>query len=123
MQINLMGFLDSKTPEFMTALWKLLLDAQTSPGGIPKVFVEEKKAEMRAAGEKDARALGERDRRARLDEVRNREREERGGGGRGRGGRGRGGRFEDRAPRGRDGGWGGRGGGGAVSLFRPIIWW
>ena len=86
MQINLTGFLTAKTPEFMAALWKLLLEAQSSPGGIPTTFVEEKKEEMRKAREKDSRALNERDRRARLDEVRERERTERGN----RGGRGRG---------------------------------
>lgn len=119
MQINLMGFLTNKTAEFMTALWKHLLDAQATQGGIPQAFIDEKKKEMREARDKDTRALNERDRRATLNEVREREKEERGGGGRGRGRGGRGGRgsrFDDRAPRGRDGGWGGRGGGGAVSL-------
>ncbi|KAL5522779.1 hypothetical protein ACEPAG_8797 [Sanghuangporus baumii] len=53
MQINLTGFLTAKTPEFMIALWQLLLEAQASPGGIPKTFVEEKKEEMRRAREKD----------------------------------------------------------------------
>lgn len=124
MQINLTGFLTNKTPEFMIALWKLLLDAQASPAGIPTAFVEEKKAEMREAQQKDTRALNERDRRARLDEIRDREREERGGGrGRGGRGRGRGSRFDERAPRGRDDGWGARGGGGAVSglLQEPVV--
>ena len=114
MQINLTGFLTNKTPEFMTALWKLLLEAQSSPGGIPKTFVEEKKEEMRRAREKDNHAINESDRRARLDEIRERERAERGGGrgrGRGRGGRGRGGGFDDDRPgRARDNGWGARGG-------------
>ena len=115
MQINLTGFLTSKTAEFMIGLWKLLLEAQASPSGIPQTFVEEKKEEMRKAREKDSRALNERDRRARLDEVRERERTERGnrgGRGRGRGGRGRGGGDDDRGGgRQRDVGWGGRGGG------------
>jgi hypothetical protein len=119
MQINLTGFLTSKTSEFMIALWKLLLEAQSSPGGIPKTFVDEKKEEMRRAREKDTRSLGEADRRARLDEIRDRERRERDGGGRGRGrgrgGRGRGG-FDERSGRGRDSGWGGRGGG--VSIMK-----
>lgn len=116
MQINLTGFLTNKTSEFMIALWNLLLEAQDSPAGIPKTFIEEKKEEMKKAREKDTRAIDERDRRARLDDIRDRERDERGsrGGGMGRGrGRGRGGRgFEDeRATRMRDGGWGARGGG------------
>lgn len=94
MQINLTGFLTKSTASFMSALWALLLEAQESPAGIPKTFVEEKKAEMRQAKEGDTRALDERDRRARLDEIRDRERNERNerGGLRGRGrGRGRGG--------------------------------
>ena len=114
MQIALTGFLTSKTPEFMTALWKLLLEAQVSTGGIPKTFLEEKKEEMRRMREKDTRALDERDRRARLDEVRERERNERSSRGRGRG-RGRGGRNsgpeDGNSRRGRDNGWGARGGG------------
>ncbi|OCB90554.1 hypothetical protein A7U60_g2232 [Sanghuangporus baumii] len=61
MQINLTGFLTAKTPEFMIALWKLLLEAQASPGGIPKTFVEEKKEEMRRAREKDLNEAEEED--------------------------------------------------------------
>ena len=96
----------------MTALWTLLLEAQDSPAGIPRSFVEEKKAEMRNANKGDEKVLEERERR-RLDEIRERERGQRdrdgGFGGRGRGrGRGRGGWDENR--RGRDSGWGGRGG-------------
>ncbi|EIW78454.1 PWI domain-containing protein, partial [Coniophora puteana RWD-64-598 SS2] len=49
MQINLTGFLTSQTTTFMTALWKLLIEAQESPAGVPQTFVEEKKAEMRRA--------------------------------------------------------------------------
>ncbi|EED77207.1 predicted protein, partial [Postia placenta Mad-698-R] len=49
MQINLTGFLTKHTPEFMSALWKLLLEAQESPAGVPRTFVEEKKEEMRQA--------------------------------------------------------------------------
>lgn len=120
MQINLTGFLTDSTPAFMVALWNLLIEAQASPAGIPRSFVEEKKEEMRRAKEGDTRALAERDRRVRLDEVRERERSERadrgGGRGRGRGRRGRGGfgnddRSENRT---RDNGWSNRGG--AVSL-------
>ncbi len=121
MQINLTGFLTDSTPIFMAALWNLLIEAQTSPAGIPQSFVEEKKEEMRRAKEGDTRALVERDRRQRLDEIRDRERSERsdrgGGRGRGRGRRGRGGIGNDDRPdnRMRDNGWSGRGG--AVSGF------
>ncbi|KAL1735073.1 PWI domain-containing protein, partial [Schizophyllum commune] len=118
MTINLQGFLNKNTKEFMVALWKLLLEAQAEVSGVPRTFVEEKKEELRKARENDTRALDERDRRVRLDEIRERERGERGDRGRGRGrGRarggygGRGGRgdFEDdRRPR--DSGWGRRGG-------------
>ncbi|KAI0002131.1 hypothetical protein BJV74DRAFT_876601 [Russula compacta] len=120
MQINLTGFLTDSTAAFMVALWNLLIEAQDSPAGIPRSFVEEKKEEMRRAKEGDTRALGERDRRMRLDQVRERERSERsergGGRGRGRGRRGRGGignddRSENRT---RDNGWSSRG-----ELSRP----
>ncbi|EPT02135.1 hypothetical protein FOMPIDRAFT_1048148 [Fomitopsis schrenkii] len=74
MQINLTGFLTKHTVEFMSSLWKLLLEAQESPAGVPQTFVEEKKAEMRQARMGDTRALEERDRRARLDEIREGER-------------------------------------------------
>ena len=122
MQINLTGFLTDSTPIFMAALWNLLIEAQTSPAGIPQSFVEEKKEEMRRAKEGDTRALGERDRRQRLDEIRDRERSERsdrgGGRGRGRGRRGRGGIGNDDRPdnRMRDNGWSGRGGGAVSGL-------
>ena len=124
MQINLTGFLTESTPVFMAALWTLLIEAQTSPAGIPHSFVEEKKEEMRRAKEGDSRALAERDRRQRLDEVRERERSERsdrgGGRGRGRGRRGRGGIGSD--DRQRDKGWGGRGGGvSASTIFHHIF--
>ncbi|EGO03892.1 hypothetical protein SERLA73DRAFT_158340, partial [Serpula lacrymans var. lacrymans S7.3] len=74
MQINLTGFLTNSTSSFMIALWNLLLEAQESPAGVPRTFVEEKKEEMRKAKEGDTRALNERDRRARLDDVRQNDR-------------------------------------------------
>lgn len=122
MQINLTGFLTTSTPTFMTALWTLLLEAQDSPAGIPRSFVEEKKAEMRNANKGDEKVLEERERR-RLDEIRERERGQRdrdgGFSGRGRGrGRGRGGWEESR--KGRDSGWGGRGGVRHLSHFNSI---
>lgn len=118
MQINLTGFLTNNTAAFMSALWKLLIEAQENPAGVPQTFVEEKKAEMRQARASDTRALEERDRRQRLDEIRASERDGRrgrgGGRGRGRGrggyGGGGGGYDEDRGDRRRDSGWGSRGG-------------
>ncbi|KAF8882473.1 PWI domain-containing protein, partial [Infundibulicybe gibba] len=49
MQINLTGFLTTKTPSFMLALWRLLLEAQDDITGVPRTFLEEKKEEMRRA--------------------------------------------------------------------------
>ncbi|KAG8855309.1 hypothetical protein FRB96_007107 [Tulasnella sp. 330] len=105
MQIEITGFLRAKTPEFMIELWKLLMSAQNSTGGVPIEFVEEKKQEMRLKQEADQKVMQEVSRRAdldrgnteRLDEIRERERERnerRGGGGGGRGDVG-GGREED----------------------------
>lgn len=124
MQINLTGFLTKDTPVFMTALWKLLIEAQESAAGVPQSMVEAKKQEMRNAKAGDTRAIEERDRRARLDEIRASERDARNSGrGRGSGGRGRGrgrggGPIESGRPR--DGGWGSRGGG--VSILSPYYW-
>jgi hypothetical protein len=74
MQINLTGFLESKTPAFMSSLWALLLEAQDSPAGVPASFVQEKKEELRQKHEADERAFAEARRRGehdlRLDEVR-----------------------------------------------------
>lgn len=52
-QLNLMGFLEKKTPAFMLKLWTLLLSAQTSIGGIPAQFVEAKKKELQIKREQD----------------------------------------------------------------------
>ena len=57
MQLSLTGFLESSTPEFMSALWALLLDAQDAPGGIPRELVELKKAELAKARAADAEAV------------------------------------------------------------------
>ncbi|KAG8871731.1 hypothetical protein FRB97_008348 [Tulasnella sp. 331] len=144
MQIEITGFLRAKTPEFMIELWKLLMSAQNSTGGVPIEFVEEKKQEMRLKQEADQKVMQEVSRRAdldrgnteRLDEIRERERERnerRGGGGGGRGdvgggrgdygyGRGRGG-GGDRGGRGRgrDNGWGGGGGSGPQARDGPDL--
>lgn len=46
MQVNLTGFLESKTPKFMYELWKLLLSAQEGIGGIPAEMLEAKRKEL-----------------------------------------------------------------------------
>ncbi|KAF9127016.1 hypothetical protein BG015_004607 [Linnemannia schmuckeri] len=46
MQINLQGFLDKNTQLFVLELWKLLISAQTSLGGIPQQFLDITKAEI-----------------------------------------------------------------------------
>jgi serine/arginine repetitive matrix protein 1 len=46
MQINLTGFLESKTLGFMTELWKLLISAQDSLGGIPAKILEDRKEKL-----------------------------------------------------------------------------
>ncbi|TKY87324.1 hypothetical protein EX895_004001 [Sporisorium graminicola] len=58
-QIQLMGFLEDKTAEFMTELWELLISAQNSPGGVPQKFVEEKKEELRRKREEGERVVRE----------------------------------------------------------------
>ncbi|SPO22118.1 uncharacterized protein UTRI_02123_B [Ustilago trichophora] len=58
-QIQLMGFLEGKTAEFMSELWELLISAQDSPGGVPKRFVEEKKEELRLKREEGERVVRE----------------------------------------------------------------
>lgn len=46
MQINLTGFLEKNTQTFILELWKLLLSAQESLGGVPQQFLEAKKREL-----------------------------------------------------------------------------
>lgn len=46
MQISLTGFLEKNARIFMAELWRLLMSAQESVGGVPRVFVERKKREM-----------------------------------------------------------------------------
>ncbi|SJX62019.1 uncharacterized protein SRS1_10646 [Sporisorium reilianum f. sp. reilianum] len=59
MQIQLMGFLEGRTAEFMGELWELLVSAQASPGGVPQKFVEEKKEELRRKREEGERVVRE----------------------------------------------------------------
>ncbi|KAF9907474.1 hypothetical protein EC991_010941 [Linnemannia zychae] len=46
MQINLQGFLDKNTQLFVLELWRLLISAQTSLGGIPQQFLDITKAQL-----------------------------------------------------------------------------
>ncbi|WAQ90800.1 hypothetical protein PtA15_13A199 [Puccinia triticina] len=131
MQINLTGFLESKTGPFMAELWALLISAQQSPLKVPALFIEQKKEEMRKKEEADLEAQAaikrrqelEEEKERKLAEIRRRERSQ----GNGRGGyygydnSQRNGSRDDGPsgyaprgnfvpPRGRDSGWGSRGG-------------
>ncbi|KNC79627.1 hypothetical protein, variant [Sphaeroforma arctica JP610] len=55
MQINLTGFMESKTKIFMKELWTHLISAQNSPHGIPQEFLERKAQEMRMKNEESGR--------------------------------------------------------------------
>lgn len=56
MQISLGGFLSpTSAADFMARLWKLLLSAQASHGGIPAEFVEAKKQELLKKQEEEAK--------------------------------------------------------------------
>ncbi|KAI9256968.1 PWI domain-containing protein [Sporodiniella umbellata] len=61
MQINLTGFLESNAKVFVKELWNLLLSAQNSVGGIPAIFIEQKKEELRKKREQDDQRKAERD--------------------------------------------------------------
>ena len=59
LQVQLTGFLNKQAQPFVAELWKLLLDAQDAPHGIPRAFVERKKKELvarREGGERRARS-------------------------------------------------------------------
>jgi len=47
LQINITGFLATDASDFMLELWRLLLSAQNSIGGIPAQFLDKKKEEIR----------------------------------------------------------------------------
>ncbi|MBW0498565.1 hypothetical protein O181_038280 [Austropuccinia psidii MF-1] len=82
MQINLTGFLESKTGQFMSELWALLISAQQSPLKVPALFIEQKKEEMRKREQADFEAQAlikqrqeqEEERERKLAEIRRRER-------------------------------------------------
>jgi serine/arginine repetitive matrix protein 1 len=40
------GFLEKKTPMFMSSLWDLLISAQDSIGGIPAAFLDKAKQKI-----------------------------------------------------------------------------
>ena len=65
LQVQLTGFLNKQAQPFVAELWKLLLDAQDSPHGIPRAFVERKKQELVArraeGGERDRGGFSKRD--------------------------------------------------------------
>ncbi|KAJ1446048.1 hypothetical protein M885DRAFT_547845 [Pelagophyceae sp. CCMP2097] len=46
LQVQLTGFLAKQAAPFVAELWKLLLDAQEAPHGIPRAFVERKKKQL-----------------------------------------------------------------------------
>ncbi|KAJ2609795.1 hypothetical protein H4S08_003905 [Coemansia sp. RSA 1365] len=46
-QVNLTGFLEDKTQEFMQSLWSVLLEAQKSQGGVPESFIQTKIEELK----------------------------------------------------------------------------
>lgn len=57
MQIALTGFLEKRAAPFMNELWQHLVSAQTSVGGVPRAFVEQKKREMQAMRGDNAAAM------------------------------------------------------------------
>ncbi|EIE88227.1 hypothetical protein RO3G_12938 [Rhizopus delemar RA 99-880] len=75
MQINLTGFLESNAKVFVKELWNLLLSAQNSVGGIPAIFIEQKKEELRKKRELDEQRRSERD--SIMQTIRKRRNEER----------------------------------------------
>ncbi|PWY98515.1 hypothetical protein BCV70DRAFT_201826 [Testicularia cyperi] len=65
LQIQLTGFLEGQTAKFVKELWTLLLSAQDSPDGIPQVFVDKKKEELRIKREEEQKVIEEAKERAR----------------------------------------------------------
>ncbi|MCJ1451814.1 hypothetical protein MMC28_002154 [Mycoblastus sanguinarius] len=88
LQIQLTGFLDKDTAKFCKELWLLCLSAQSNPQGVPKELLEAKKLELiqekidaeRAAEEAQRRKEQEKQRDKNIDNIRQRERGERGRG-------------------------------------------
>ncbi len=46
LQLYLTGFMQKNAKIFVKELWELMVDAQTSPSGIPTVWIEAKSREM-----------------------------------------------------------------------------
>ncbi|KAL4882800.1 PWI domain-containing protein [Aspergillus karnatakaensis] len=90
LQIQLTGFLDKDTAKFCKELWSLCLSAQENPQGVPKELLEAKKLELiqekieaeKAAEEARKKQEQERAREREIEEIRRRERSDRGRGGR-----------------------------------------
>ncbi|MCJ1262634.1 Serine/arginine repetitive matrix protein 1 [Lobaria immixta] len=88
LQIQLTGFLDKDTPSFCKELWTLCLSAQSNAQGVPKELLEAKKLELiqekidaeKAAEEANKRKEQEKIRDRNIDNIRQRERGERGRG-------------------------------------------
>ncbi|MCJ1468250.1 Serine/arginine repetitive matrix protein 1 [Pseudocyphellaria aurata] len=88
LQIQLTGFLDKDTPSFCKELWTLCLSAQSNAQGVPKELLEAKKLELiqekidaeKAAEEANKRKEQEKVRDRNVDNIRQRERGERGRG-------------------------------------------
>ncbi|CAM9239543.1 unnamed protein product, partial [Laminaria digitata] len=55
LQLQLTGFLEKSTGMFMEELWGLLVDAQSSLGGIPSAFLQDKKQEIIQAKEEESK--------------------------------------------------------------------
>ncbi|KAJ2358854.1 hypothetical protein GGF43_000526 [Coemansia sp. RSA 2618] len=55
-QVNLTGFLEDKSQEFMQSLWAVLLEAQHGEGGIPESFIRRKMEELQKKREEEERA-------------------------------------------------------------------
>ncbi|KAI8812901.1 PWI domain-containing protein [Cladochytrium replicatum] len=59
MQINITGFLNKNAGSFMAELWELLVSAQQSPLGIPKVLLEQTKEQIRRERAEHGRLVDE----------------------------------------------------------------
>jgi len=68
-QLNLVGFLGAdEAASFSKELWEMMVDAQTSPHGIPRKLLDKKKEEMEAEANVSASAQQEEERPPEMDE-------------------------------------------------------
>ena len=51
------GFLETKTKDFVTQLWELLVSAQSQPQGVPLQLLEAKKKELLADAVRTTKTL------------------------------------------------------------------